>query len=288
MQPERSPDDILAEVEIERASLVCSFLIVEGPDDDRFWSHRRHLPACSTVIGWGRDNVVGGVRLINGRGISGVFAIVDRDWDGLGTPPPPVSNLSMTDTHDLETMLLRSCLDKVLGERGSPDKIQRFEQRNRTTVEDALLARTASAGRLRWVSRRNDLKLKLRKLGKDGWNYVSYGKFIDRNWNLDEADMVKTVLDFNQRPDLKVADLLAEMRALPAVADPWQLCNGHDMAWILALGLRSVLGSATVTGPSIESDLRLAYERAHFEMTQLFGSIRAWESSSNPFRILCW
>jgi hypothetical protein len=55
------------------------------------------------------------------------------------------------------------------------------------------------------------------------------------------------------------------------------------IAPLRALGTNN---TGEVTLPIISKSLRLAYERAHFQQTQLYLYIKKWEKENEPFVIL--
>ena len=100
-----------------------AFLVVEGKDDVRFWRPRKHAH-CELVDGEGKDNVVEGVRRLEVADFGGVLGVVDDDYDSLMGVRREISNIVMTEAHDLECLLCRSAaLETVLGEFGSPRKL---------------------------------------------------------------------------------------------------------------------------------------------------------------------
>jgi hypothetical protein len=71
--------------------------------------------------------------------------------------------------------------------------------------------------------------------------------------------------------------------------DPWHVCCGHDLVWILSVGLRKTIGTwdtKDVRPDSLERSFRLAFERSYFYRTQLYVSIQQWEEANTPFVIL--
>lgn len=62
----KNPGIIVAEVKMERQVNNCSFLIVEGSEDIRFWEPRR-LSACAMVDGEGKPNVIAAVQQLDGK-----------------------------------------------------------------------------------------------------------------------------------------------------------------------------------------------------------------------------
>ena len=270
------------------AARATTFLLVEGATDERFWAARVDFRACQIRPTGSRDAALATLRTVRTEGKEVFVAVLDADFDRLDGTLPADADVVWTDLHDLETILLASpALDKVLVEVASRAKCRSLEVAEGRTVREALIARGLEMGRLRWVSRRGELSLTFRKAREDGsFNHVDHGKFCDRTtWTLDVAKLVKTVLDFSMDPRTLPADLLSCMKALPA-ADPWQLCTGHDLVGLLAVGLRHKLGSRKpLSIEDIEERLRLAFEQAHLERTGMFAALRRWELDHVPFRL---
>lgn len=165
-----------------------------------------------------------------------------------------------------------------------------FESARGLSVREALLRLAAPLGRLRWFSREHGWDLVFRKTRRDKFVYLPYGDFIDeRTWELDEGAMITTAKNFSERHRLDTAEVAARMQAAPP-ADPWQLCNGHDLCGILAVGLCRVLGSCRsavkLSGDDVQDALLLAYEREHLAATEMFASLRQWEARRAPHRVL--
>jgi hypothetical protein len=118
----KSPAEIENEVRMQRQLHAGSFLVVEGDDDHRFWSSRVATCCCELVIGDGKPNVLGALERLDRTAIDGVLGIVDDDFDALEGRVLPSPNLVVTETHDLECLLLRSpALNRVLAELGDQE-----------------------------------------------------------------------------------------------------------------------------------------------------------------------
>ncbi len=77
------------------------------------------------------------MEILNKENFQRILAIVDADFERLECLPN-VPNLILTDTHDLETMLIQSpALDKVLAEIGSEEKITKFGKDIRSVLLQA-------------------------------------------------------------------------------------------------------------------------------------------------------
>ena len=196
-----------------------------------------------------------------------------REWES--------RNLILTETHDLETMLVRSpALDRVLIEFGSQDKVKGFE----VNIRNVLVAAAIPIGCLRLHSQRTELKLKFQGL--------RYTSCIDpQSLTINRRSLVQEVKNRSQRPELSFDDLEREIRTLEqSVQDHWQLCSGDDLVSILVVGLRRLFGATTSTN-QVNSEvlcrsLRLAYHDDDFANSQLIEDIRGWTRRNPRFRIL--
>jgi len=275
------------EAEFFNAARTTAFLLVEGSADELFWAARVDLRACQVRAMGSRARALSEMRKVRVEGQGGFVAVLDADFDRLDDCLVVEADVIWTDLHDLETVLVASpALDKVLVEVASRKKCQDFEVAEGQTVRDALLVRGSEMGRLRWLSRRDRLGLSFRKARPDGsFGHLDHAKFCDRKtWKLEVPKLVRTVLDFSSDHRTKPEHLVSRMRGLPD-GDSWQLCVGHDLVGLLMIGLRSRLGSRNISVEDLEERLRLAFERADLEKTEMRSALRKWERDNAPFRL---
>lgn len=282
MSPTSWPKDagiIENEVIMHRRVHPGSFLILEGPDDQKFWRPRVTSQECELVVGDGKPNVEGAITRLDTRDFSGALGLVDADFDRLQGRILPSPNLLATDAHDLECVLLRSAaLDQVLAEYGDPAKIRRFEDTHDSGVRDALLARGLVFGRLRWLALRR------------GWNppfdRLTPERFTDRDtWEVDRDGLHAAAVKAGV---LQSTDTIqAAIAALPD-ADPWSICRGHDLIGLLRIGLQHVLGDLKPSKGvgDLAALLRAALDKGELDRGGFGRSIRGWETANPPYRIL--
>jgi hypothetical protein len=269
------------QVRLRRSTFSGTFLLVEGTSDKVFYERFIDKIACQVVIMAGKPSskfkAIAVLDILDRSNFHGVLAIVDADFDRLEDSVYESMNLLRTDTHDLETMLIDSpALDKVVAEFGSEEKIAKLKLDVRTSLVEAGI----SIGYLRWISQCDRLNLTFSDL--------KFSKFIDeKNLQMNELDLIQEVKNKSQAFSLNTEDLQQR------IADennkgfnPWQVCCGHDLVEILALGLRKTIGTMSVDSDSLERSLRLAYEEVYFQKTQLWANIRQWESNHQPFQVL--
>jgi hypothetical protein len=277
--------DIANDIRMTRSQHSGTFLIVEGEMGDlRVYGRLVDSELCQIIPAYGKENAINALEILEKDDFAGVLAIVDADFWRLEGRKPSSQNLFITDTHDLETMILKSPVleEKLLAEYGSAQKIENFIRRHGQNFHQVLLDIGRPIGYLRWISLRQNLSLE--------FEGINFGRFINqRTLVLDIPQLVKTVKNKSGRPDLIEGDL---QNAIDEVTepdhDPWDVCVGHDLICILSLGLRNVLGSNNandVKPELLEKFLRAAYESSYFFATHLYQSLKNWENMHSSFRI---
>jgi hypothetical protein len=266
-----------------RTQYAGTILIVEGSTDARVYGDFVSKTECRLIIATGKDNAISALELLENGDIDGVLTIVDADFWRLDGNEPNSSNLLLTDSHDLETMILYSdALDKVLSEFGSDKKITELGK----PIRDILLESGLPVGYLRWLSSttKDNLSLKFKEL--------SFDEFVDEQTLRVSIDNLIIELKINSGDStldenatkLKIMTLGWERH------DHWQVCSGHDLVLILSIGLRNIFGNPrrgkTVTSDQVDGMMRLAYNYSHFCLTILHNSIKDWEKANPSFRVL--
>jgi Protein of unknown function (DUF4435) len=274
----------------QRSTFSGTFLLVEGRSDKIFYSNFVDDALCRFVVTDGKDNAISTLNTLEESSYIGVLAIVDADFDRLETSPPQSPNLLRTDTHDLETMILKSsALDKLLAIYCSDDKLKEFGRDVRTKLLEAGM----SIGYFLWLSNSDNLNLTF-----DG---IKFKEFIDdKTLHLDERKLINEVKNKSQpAAKLALSDFIDIQKRIAAKKqdnhDPWQICRGHDLVEMLSIGLRKAIGSNQAMDVEASSDKRkntlenqliLSYEAAFFFKTQLYQEILAWENRNQPFWVL--
>jgi hypothetical protein len=273
-----TPSALANRVRQRRETHKGSFLLVEGASDTKFYGQLIDRDCCQLLPpAQNRDKAIKVLEIL--QAAPDVVAIVDKDFDELNGTLPAVPNLFFTDTHDLETMLLQSpALEKLLVEFGSEKKLAEFDG----DVRAVLLAAGCTIGYLLWVSLQDGLHLK--------FEGIDFPKFIDAaTLTIDETKLIEEVKKKSQRLELKTPELQQRLTHQKAPThDQWQVCRGHDLIHILAIGFRKMLGSKQpneVTVEILERDLRLAYERTYFRKTQLYVAIGNWQIDHPTYRV---
>jgi len=261
-----------------------AFLLVEGSSDKVFYERFVDKLACNLEITAGKPSskqrAIEILEILEKSNFQGVLGIVDADFDPLEYTPIKSPNLLRTDTHDLETMLIKStALEKVVAEFGSEEKISQMN----IDIRKVLLLVGVSVSYLRWIYQLDELNLT--------FNGITFSKFIDeKTLQFNELKLIQEVK--NKSQDFSLKDEYLQQLLITEKSknhDPWQVCCGHDLVEILSLCLRKAIGTNKVTDVepnSLERNLRLAYEEVYLLDTQLYLNIRTWETNNQPFIVL--
>jgi len=279
-----TPASIANEIMLLRDVYQGSILLVEGPSDKRVYSKFVNHEHCEIIIAHGKENALVAVDIIDSYEFDGVLSIVDADFSRLEGWEPSNSNVLLTDTHDLESMILYSpALDHVLSEFGSQDKINKFMKTHGSTPRNAILNAAIPLGCLRFISFQRNLNLKFEGLKfKNLLRYKSQLRVI-------LSRLVNCVCALSQDHRGDRSELITSIELeLQKDHDPWQLVCGHDMVFILTISLWHLFGTNRqnqVTLDMVNRILHVSYQEIHFRQSQLYSSIINWEAQSG-FQIL--
>lgn len=275
--------DVANAIRMKRSLFGGAFLVVEGTSDKRVFGLVLDREGCWTEIAYGRDNLLGAIRILNADSFNGAFAIVDADFSNITGEAIPEENILRTDLHDLECMILNSpAFDRLLEELGSEIRVSSFATTT-PLIARQLATNAIPLGCLRLHSLQQEMGLKFEGL--------TFNKFVESSdLRIDVAKMVLTVVNNSQKHHLDQTRLVAQIADEDQKGhDCWQISCGHDIVEILSVALRkkfSGKNSGDVAPENLERYLRLAYEAADLKETKLFQSLVDWEQRHPEFAIL--
>ncbi|MDX2031446.1 MAG: DUF4435 domain-containing protein [Blastocatellia bacterium] len=271
------------EIRMARSTYNGVFLLVEGEADSRFYGRLVVREKCRVIPVHNKDKATETLTILDGDGFVGVLAIVDADFDQLEGNLISSPNLFLTDTHDLETLLLKSpALEKLLLEMGSQYKQAEYVRNEGRDIREALLEEGCSIGYLRWASLKHQYSLKF-----EGLNYRHFTD--DSTIKVNLTKLIDTVKNHSQKPQISRDQLQRQINEIKDEShDRWQVCCGHDLISLLSIGLHKAFGSKNwneVEPEILERSLRLAYESIWFQSTRLHAAITEWEQINPPFQV---
>jgi hypothetical protein len=272
-------------------------VIVEGRSDQITYMSVLDTSKCYPVFGYNKETVIKAVRFLVDDGFKGVIGVVDADFDNLNGGSVAWLNLIVSDTHDLETMVLESsAFDKFLLFLLPSDKLHYCEP-FAGKVRDHMIQLGKPIGYLRWLSDLENLSL--------DFNDMHFPKFIDgTRLVLDLEKMVDLVISRSGSCRVPRDEVLASLKTLVDVShNPWDVCQGHDLISILAIVLPRCLETywprtagerrvfeenvePEIKPRSIEKSLIKCYGKEHFQATKTYKAMKDWEVQCPPYTIL--
>jgi hypothetical protein len=274
-------ESVAAKVVLRRPVFPGAIMLVEGPSDAEFWTSyaRRgvlHCEPCSGRLTLIQEHTT----LHKADRLTGVLTVMDADWDHIDQVQYDLPDLFVTDTRDLESMLLRTpALDKVLDNRADAAKLAALEAEEGGEFRELLLARAVEFGRLRLLGHRRPL-------------FEFFERFVRLNvdkehWRVTTDKLHQELVSQGLAPD--VATLRADLDALPPNLDPWSLARGHDLMFLLKVALDDRLRRERPKQASEDAllwELCLALPEGALHTTRLHQSLRAWEARQPQYMFL--
>lgn len=262
-----------------------SLLVVEGTTDKRFYGKFVDHTACRIEVALSKENVIDSMMELNRTETPGVLGVVDADYMHLDGTTLEVSGVYVTDTHDIETLILRSsALEDVLAEYADMDRYQNFIDRTGLDIRDILLRNGYRVGALRWLALRSAIYLR--------FDNLDLSSCMSGDTYLINPDLLIQNVIRNSNPDKLRGMENLEVR-LESIEqgqyDPWQMSRGHDLVALLLILLKLAIGTKLVNQMNegqLEGSLRLAFDEVHFQETRLYQSIQAWEQEHAPYQVL--
>jgi len=279
-----TPHTVANEVRMMRTQHKGALVIVEGPSDKSAYRNLLDQDTCRIVIAHGRENATTALQILEHQGVDGILTIVDADFMHIEGASSPADNLLVTDLHDLECMMVASpAFGKLLNEYAVSSRVEAFEKRAGCSFAAVLAENAMIIGYLRWLSVRNALGLRFEGL--------RFGNFLSRtDLHVHIPQLFREVKNRSQKHDLDESQINAEIESLRHPKhDPWQVFCGHDLVAVLSSALRRTIAArneSEVRPETLERALRFAYEMSHFGETELYKSMRSWESTHQPYRLL--
>jgi hypothetical protein len=272
---------VAAQIRLVRQADKRTILVLEGETDARVFERLIDHTACDIEIGFGRKNVIEAMDLLEDEGFAGVVGVADADFDRLIGVQHNLENLCLTDCHDLDLTIFSSpALERYLAEYADPDLLEAKYKSDFQALRKAILVTSLELSFCRLVSERHGFRLYFKDLRHD--------QYIDLDLSVDVHLLTSEIIG-RSRTRCTV-DQLKRLVAVETGAnhDLYQVANGHDVAAILGIALRKLLGCRRTVhtwASEIEAGLRLAFDWEAMTNTEIFKCLRVWEADNKPYRI---
>jgi len=283
-------DIIATEIEMTRAAFDGAIMVIEGNNDEKFYKKFVDDNLCHIVVAHGKENALQSIDIVNNNKLPGVLAIVDSDfWRIEGLPKLP-GNIFITDTHDSEGMVFCSeAFDRIVEEYCSKCKISKYDN-----LRYFIYEKSRPIGYLRLASYQNKLGLVFKgldykRITDRGAISVNINALVNHILHLTRDNMkrksgVKVYLSSET-----ILELYKNTIRENGQYEDKELCCGHDIIGLFAIGLRklfSTLQAAIANRENIEKIFRLTYNFKDFLNTELAAAISNWEQNNPKYNIL--
>lgn len=229
-------------------------LVVEGADDKEVYEKVTDASSVCIYVDGNCDKHVVILNALNGRYGSRLLSIKDADFDRLDGKKPLYSNLVLTDTHDMEGMIVEECLTELQGEDA-----ERCQGINLGEVYSEL----EDISYLKWFSHTNHC----------GINFSEVALDMDVT-----AYFNACVANTNNVVSVSLADMYVFKAAHQGMSEK-DLCNGHDLFERIYVRAKAAKVSNFAKKPFFRR-LRRAYPADKFVNTSLYQTIRRWETAN--------
>lgn len=280
-----TPSRIANDIRLKRTLHKGAFLLVEGDTDARVFRRFIDSDNCNIVHAGGKEKALDALTILEKDNFQGILVIVDSDFWRLDGIKPGSMNLLLTDTHDLETMILSTpeVIEKALSEFGSTRDLKKLPQ----SVINMVLANALPIGYFRWLSSplKDNLGLTFKNLPFEDIVDEDRAKF-----HVAIEKLIRTVKKNSNNVELDEKKVKARIEELLKNKnhDPWQVCSGHDMVQLFTIGFCFVFGNRHAKGLTaeiLERTLRMAYEYTYFRLTRLHSAVEDWEKKNPEFPV---
>jgi hypothetical protein len=248
------------------------FILVEGESDIRLFRSLFNQENCKVkAIPGGNSKLEQGLSILC-QEFEQVIGIRDADFMRLEGKKPQIAVLFLTDSHDIETMMITS-------DEAFKSVVNEFYNNAFSVLElrKAFLDSVRFLGYLRWYNNLNNMEFNFREIG--------IGDFFDsKTLKLDEIKCIQNVI--NRSPNCKCNDVDTILNDVNTLMKPKhdliQVCCGHDIVNSMAIFFNyHKSGMKGINGDRIQSQFRTAYNNHQFSNTELFKELSSWALVKN-------
>lgn len=230
-------------------------VVVEGADDVDVFGKVMDAGSVCFYPDCNCDKHVVILSALNGRYENRLLAIKDADFDRLDGMSYPYVNLLLTDTHDMEGMIVADCLPRLQG-----DDAVRCQGITLVPIYSEL----EDISYLKWFNHATRSRLCFKGVIPD-MVFTDYFNAVVANTDADVTVTIADVVFFkSQHPGAPEKDL----------------CNGHDIFERVYVRAKAANVANFPKKPFFRR-LRAAYPKEKFKNTSLFRAIRAWEVANS-------
>jgi hypothetical protein len=239
------------------------FILVEGDSDVRFYRKFFRQNTCKMEeVPGGKGQVEAILKELN-KTFRLILGIRDADFLHLEGKSSPLSNLFLTDYHDLEIQLFNSdaALNAVIHEFVPMEK-----QEKNANLKAKCFNALQFLSYLRWYNELNNGELKFKGL--------NLGDIFDvKHFTINTIALLGKIQHLSPKVAVNNDAVSVEIEAIKSDNHHvLQLTNGHDLMKIMAVYLSS-FNKKGISDKDVETLLRIAFPLEDFKNTQLYKTL---------------
>ncbi|ABR54015.1 conserved hypothetical protein [Methanococcus vannielii SB] len=268
MRKHLTDDDVLNGIKMARRAHKKIPALFEGSTDIRVYEKFLNLDEIDTIDCYGKTNVLNVFKKAK-KEFKGIFVIVDADLSHILNNAPTEDGIIITDTHDLETLIINSeCFDRIYEEFG----LKRYSKND---ILNKAFDITKKVGCAKLWSLKNRKYLRYRE--------IKLKQFMDQNLGFDLKSYLDLVLkNSNYAYGLTVDNILPNILSLfqSKSYDPFQISFGHDLVEALSILFKEKYGNKRgehINELILDGTLRLSYSYEEFKSTKMYKKLKVLE-----------
>jgi hypothetical protein len=248
------------------------FVFVEGETDIRLFRKLFNLDNCKV------ENIPGGKlklekcvgELVPNHAL--IIGIRDADFTHLSTTPYTISNMFLTDFHDIEMSLIAE--DEVFS--AIVFEFTKLSKQAHNAVREDILEIIEEISLLKWLNTIEDLRI---EFGETGFQDII--SFV--NNSIDFEEYFRRLLSKSLNANITdIAIIRSKIDTLKSSnPDAFHLSNGHDFIKVFSQFLRVKGNVKSVSNELISSIFRTNFRNDLFAKTLLYQNTKQWADANN-------
>ncbi len=213
--------------------------------------------------------------------ISGVIAIIDKEFDLNFEEEKRMPNLLETDDYDFNMMLFDTvAFTKFYASYCNDSKIRRFFNITSSNavneLKSILLNKLNGIGNINLINHQE-------QFGLDFSESLDFSEFVSKD-NLN-IDLISYIQRIAKEKSTKILESLTIFEKKLKSVNPKNLCPGDWIFSLLAFGVNSIFSERPIGNKILQEDIKYFFyagiEPTHFKEIRLFDELKKWETKTN-------
>lgn len=266
-------------------SFEKAIVYVEGDSDTAFYKWLTDKKYVDIQYMVGKDAAISAVQKSKKRG---VLALVDSDFDNILNINYD-DNIIKTDTHDIETMMIKEDAFKYAKERYIDVTKVNNSQFTEESIWELVIDFATRIGKVRLLSVKNNWNLKFKDdKGKDVLEYDKIIIYKNDEIDIDIRQYIWECINLSDSCDVEVATVFQQYKEDNETYDTWQICRGHDLSLLISIFYsKEMFGKKFIHRDTVEDLMASTYIASRkFKKSQMKNEIMKWQEDNKGWKIL--